>query len=523
MRTATVLTSREEKLFKEMERPHASETAKRYPGIPFFDAALRRLNLMIERMQDHSILTANAAHLLALNTPLGQTEADRLVFDLSESGMPRAYHKMAVIDFTSRRGTEDEEEYDYNLTPQSRMLLWTAALLHDAGKPAVKRYVMRSPNLTAQQKRKYMSHVQKTLSVIKKINGNNALKRFISNAVSEHHRRWSGGGYPVGKKGEELSLGGRVIALADAYAKKVREAGTPLTGIVSYLESDRESADKEFDPYLSERFSKMLSAASEPKREGDYYVGTALLSQEELDGLPPDYRSKLTKGYVLEKTLPREPVEEDIALEYPLVPYLDTAITATHSMAPKERLATFHAARAAHFLASKFTFKKEQAVQLLRELSNHDLEHEFKHLLRKKGAEAYALTERGRMFVWASALWSGVEKFSYGKEILDNVPWHKGLNRFFNSIISHTRGGSYENKTVFNRIIDLADEFHSAYLGKDSLSPSKDEFKKALSAGVKKKVFDPYFSREFKELLDRKLTFRRLTGRGYFERYRKAA
>jgi HD-GYP domain-containing protein (c-di-GMP phosphodiesterase class II) len=36
-------------------------------------------------------------------------------------------------------------------------------------------------------------------------------------AATEHHERWDGQGYPAGRAGENISLGGRIVAVADAY------------------------------------------------------------------------------------------------------------------------------------------------------------------------------------------------------------------------------------------------------------------------------------------------------------------
>ncbi len=36
-------------------------------------------------------------------------------------------------------------------------------------------------------------------------------------AITEHHERWDGQGYPTGRRAEELTLGGRIVAVADAY------------------------------------------------------------------------------------------------------------------------------------------------------------------------------------------------------------------------------------------------------------------------------------------------------------------
>jgi putative nucleotidyltransferase with HDIG domain len=36
-------------------------------------------------------------------------------------------------------------------------------------------------------------------------------------AIAEHHERWDGAGYPASLSGEEISLGGRIVAVADAF------------------------------------------------------------------------------------------------------------------------------------------------------------------------------------------------------------------------------------------------------------------------------------------------------------------
>ncbi len=37
------------------------------------------------------------------------------------------------------------------------------------------------------------------------------------NAAAEHHERWDGAGYPLGLAGTEISLAGRITAVADAF------------------------------------------------------------------------------------------------------------------------------------------------------------------------------------------------------------------------------------------------------------------------------------------------------------------
>ena len=35
--------------------------------------------------------------------------------------------------------------------------------------------------------------------------------------VLEHHERWDGSGYPEGKNGDEISLGGQIVGIAEAW------------------------------------------------------------------------------------------------------------------------------------------------------------------------------------------------------------------------------------------------------------------------------------------------------------------
>ena len=43
------------------------------------------------------------------------------------------------------------------------------------------------------------------------------LEAEVITAVTQHHERWDGSGYPEGRKGEEISLFARIIALADTF------------------------------------------------------------------------------------------------------------------------------------------------------------------------------------------------------------------------------------------------------------------------------------------------------------------
>ena len=74
-------------------------------------------------------------------------------------------------------------------------------------------------------------------------------------AVGEHHERWDGDGYPHGLAGEEISLGGRILAIADAYEvmTAARAYKVPLSAAAAREELVA-SAGTHFDPALVRAF-----------------------------------------------------------------------------------------------------------------------------------------------------------------------------------------------------------------------------------------------------------------------------
>ena len=94
-----------------------------------------------------------------------------------------------------------------------------AALLHDYGKIAIPDSVLRKPGperLTDEEYATIKKHVGYTGKILSRIDFEEGL-RDVPTYATQHHERASGKGYPLGLKLEEISLGGRIIAVADVY------------------------------------------------------------------------------------------------------------------------------------------------------------------------------------------------------------------------------------------------------------------------------------------------------------------
>src|SRR5262249_60887184 len=74
-------------------------------------------------------------------------------------------------------------------------------------------------------------------------------------AATDHHERYDGGGYPNGVAGEEISLAGRIVAVADAFdvMTSARSYKKPLPAEQARVELT-DNAGTQFDPQVVRAF-----------------------------------------------------------------------------------------------------------------------------------------------------------------------------------------------------------------------------------------------------------------------------
>ena len=71
----------------------------------------------------------------------------------------------------------------------------------------------------------------------------------------EHHEKWDGTGYHNGLKGEEISIEGRIVAIADVFdALTSKRPYKEPWSIEQTIEHMQHQAGKHFDPHLVELF-----------------------------------------------------------------------------------------------------------------------------------------------------------------------------------------------------------------------------------------------------------------------------
>ncbi len=104
-----------------------------------------------------------------------------------------------------------------NIDADTREAIYYAALLHDYGKIAVPDSILKKPgNISEDEMSILKKHVQHTKIILSSIEFEGKLEQ-VPLFAAHHHERIDGKGYPDGLIGPEISIGGKIIAVADVF------------------------------------------------------------------------------------------------------------------------------------------------------------------------------------------------------------------------------------------------------------------------------------------------------------------
>jgi HD-GYP domain-containing protein (c-di-GMP phosphodiesterase class II) len=106
---------------------------------------------------------------------------------------------------------------ELGLDREDEDMIRIAALLHDYGKIAIPDAVLKKPGrLTDEEFAVIQTHVSKTKEILDQVAFEGVYAQ-VPEVAGAHHERLDGRGYPLGLKGDEIPLGGRIIAVADFF------------------------------------------------------------------------------------------------------------------------------------------------------------------------------------------------------------------------------------------------------------------------------------------------------------------
>lgn len=144
--------------------------------------------------------------------------------------------------------------------------VYYAGLLHDYGKIGVRDDVLLKPaKLTPEEFEHVKQHPQHTYRLLSKMRFPEDLAD-VPMVAASHHERWDGSGYPGGLKGEQIPLGSRIVAAADAYDAITEERcyNEPMSPESAMDELTLRSGTY-FDPDVIEAFGRYFGNVIEPR------------------------------------------------------------------------------------------------------------------------------------------------------------------------------------------------------------------------------------------------------------------
>ncbi|HOP70194.1 MAG TPA: HD-GYP domain-containing protein [Bacillota bacterium] len=142
------------------------------------------------------------------------------------------------------------------LSDDEAELIKYVGLLHDVGKVGMSDSLLKKEGqFTYDEYEMMKKHSEIGADIIK-------VMKFLGKGeqwVRHHHERWDGTGFPAGLKGEEIPLGARIIACADAFDAMTTDR--PYKEKMSFEEAKRELLEcsgTQFDPKVVEAMIQII-------------------------------------------------------------------------------------------------------------------------------------------------------------------------------------------------------------------------------------------------------------------------
>lgn len=203
------------------------------------EGILKRLNETISKVRiDHTILSVSMGfaikqdpsdnlndvfkraedamyqHKLAVSPSVKKATIDLIVNSIYEKNHQEVIHSKEVSEYCEAIG----RELGFAKEPINQLKL--AGLRHDIGEIAIDNAILtKAEKLSEDEWAEIKRHPEIGYHILRSVNELAEIAKF----VLEHHERWDGQGYPKGLKEEEITLQGRIIAVADAYCTMISD------------------------------------------------------------------------------------------------------------------------------------------------------------------------------------------------------------------------------------------------------------------------------------------------------------
>ncbi|MCK8824028.1 response regulator [Fuchsiella alkaliacetigena] len=179
-----------------------------------YQQRIEEYNLLLEqrvRKQVKKITKAQMETIFALSK-LTESRDQETGFHLERI---REYAKLLALEL---RKTEFYEEI---IDDEFIDIIYAASPLHDIGKVGVPDRILQKPGQLSDDEFELMkTHTTLGAETLRAVDKESADNKFVKMGIEiaeSHHEKWNGQGYPQAKRGKEIPLPARIVALADVY------------------------------------------------------------------------------------------------------------------------------------------------------------------------------------------------------------------------------------------------------------------------------------------------------------------
>jgi response regulator RpfG family c-di-GMP phosphodiesterase/signal transduction histidine kinase len=199
----------------------------------------------------------------------------------------------------------------YGLSEEESKKIKFASPMHDVGKVAIEDSILLKPGkLTKDEFKRIQEHSMIGYEILK--DSNREILKTAAIIARDHHEKWDGSGYPNGLKGEEISIYGRITAVADVFDAlshdRVYKKAWALKDVIEFF---KDKSGKDFEPKIVELLLENLDEITGKKSDtikveygGNQYIKNIKLDISSLKDenlkklLFEDNETKLVIGFI---------------------------------------------------------------------------------------------------------------------------------------------------------------------------------------------------------------------------------
>jgi diguanylate cyclase (GGDEF)-like protein len=198
---------------------------------------------------------------------IGRWASDTATQALASVLAPQPHHRGRPSDMIASLATGIGLQM--GLPPEEIERIRVASLLHDLGKIAVPEHILDKPARLSDAEWQAIGEHPRIGQVI--LEQASSLREAIP-VVLHHHEHFDGAGYPHGLRGNEIPVGARIVAVADAYHAMIHDRPySPALSHAEALAELRSHAGTQFDPVVVDVFCEIYADEVPPDGLDEVY------------------------------------------------------------------------------------------------------------------------------------------------------------------------------------------------------------------------------------------------------------